>query len=131
MSKRRKKFKDKINAYDFFQVLGGAILGTILVLFAAKNAPPNYESGIILLFFVIIALTLALLGIMKGIYPKRLLLFLLIAAVVAYPFSSFMGIIIGDITYAQLWTTEYFTSITFVAFLIGMSTGAIADAAKD
>jgi len=131
LSGAKSNFKDKLNFIDFLQVLGASFLGTILVLFSATIAPPNVRSGILLFFFIIFAVVISIAGIMKGFYPKRLFFFILTAIAVAYPFSAILGILVGDITFSTLFSLDYFKTVTFASFLIGMSTGALADAIKD
>lgn len=124
------KEKDKWDYIDFLQVLGGSFLGVILVLFSATIAPPSATNGIILFFFILLAVSLSIAGIMRGFYPKRLFFFILTAVVVAYPFSSILGLLVGDITFQTLFSLEYFKTVTFASFLIGTSTGAIVDASR-
>jgi hypothetical protein len=131
LTKPSARFKDKIEWTDFLQVLGASFLGTILVLFSATIAPPSVVNGILLFFFITFAVVISIIGIMKGFYPIRLLFFLLTAMVVAYPFSAILGILVGDIQFSTLFSLDYFKTITFASFLIGMSTGALADAIKD
>ena len=125
-----RRLRDRVDYIDFLQVLGASFLGTMLVLFTATVSPPDIRSGLILFFFIIFAVAISIIGIMKGFYPKRLFFFLLTAIVVAYPFSAVLGILLGDITFQTLFSLEYFKTITFASFLIGTSVGALADAVK-
>jgi len=125
------RVKDVLSGMDFLQVLGGSILGSMLVLFGKTVAPPTLVTGFLLGVLMVFAVTLSIIGIRNGFYPKRLFLFLLTAGVVAYPFSSLLGLLVGDVTFQTLFSWDYFTTATFVSFLLGFSTGAMADAVKD
>ncbi len=118
----------RFNIRNALQVIAGAGVFTLFVFATETKIAPTTEAGIILTALVYILTLVALLGIFRKQALFKALQHLLVATPVALTIALIGGVFwVGD-PITKLLSMEFFTSVSIVAFWVGLFGGSIADA---
>jgi hypothetical protein len=119
--------KDKFTQRDLMEIILGFATPVLILIYGVTFAPDTIEGGIGL-FFIFIAMTIAMLKIMynRDIYTafSRTIITMLIS----YFFIMIITIPTGKVGLDVFWSINFFGSNVLVGFLAGIILGARADA---
>ena len=118
---------DKFNEKDVMEIIIGFASPVLILIYGVTFAPETVEGGIGL-FFIFLALTLAMLRITYNRDWATAFSRVIVTVIISYFFIMIITIPTGKVGLDVFWSIDFFASNVLIGFLAGITLGARADA---